>query len=82
LSKSPEPVRIGLLGRGTVGSAFERLLAERAEEIAAMTGRRPELAGTLSRSEGDFDQILADSEIVIELMGGTDPARQYVLRAL
>jgi homoserine dehydrogenase len=82
LSKSPEPVRIGLLGRGTVGRAFERLLAERAEEIAAMTGRRPELAGTLSRSEGDFDQILADSEIVIELMGGTDPARQYVLRAL
>jgi homoserine dehydrogenase len=82
LSKSPEPVRIGLLGRGTVGSAFERLLAERAEEIAAMTGRRPELAGTLSRSEGDFDQILADSEIVIELIGGTDPARQYVLRAL
>jgi homoserine dehydrogenase len=77
-----ESVRIGLLGRGTVGGAFERLLSERAEEIAAMTGRRPELAGTLRRSEGDFDQILADSEIVIELIGGTDPARDYVLRAL
>jgi homoserine dehydrogenase len=77
-----ETVRIGLLGRGTVGSAFERLLADRADEIAAMTGRRPELAGTLRRSEGDFDQIVADSEIVIELIGGTEPAREYVLRAL
>jgi len=76
------PVRIGLLGRGTVGSAFESLLSERAEEIAAMTGRRPELTGVLRRSEGDFDQILADSEIVIEVIGGTEPARDYVLRAL
>jgi homoserine dehydrogenase len=76
------PVRIGLLGRGTVGGAFESLLSERAEEIAAMTGRRPELTGVLRRSEGDYDQILADSEIVIELIGGTEPARDYVLRAL
>jgi homoserine dehydrogenase len=77
-----ESVRIGLLGRGTVGGAFERLLAERADEIASMAGRRPELTGILRRSEGDFEQILADSEILIELIGGTDPARDYVLRAL
>jgi len=74
--------RIGLLGRGTVGGAFAELIAERGDEIAAAAGRRPELAGVLRRGEGDFDQILERSEIVVELIGGTDPAREYVTRAL
>jgi len=77
-----KPVRIGLLGRGTVGGAFHELVAERADEVAAVAGRRPEVNGVLRRSEGDFDGILAGSDIVIELIGGTDPARDYVLRAL
>jgi homoserine dehydrogenase len=77
-----EPVRIGLLGRGTVGGAFAALLAERADAVEAATGRRPELAGTLSRSEGDFGEILARSDVVVELIGGTDPAREYALAAL
>jgi len=77
-----DPVRIGLLGRGTVGDAFHELLAQRADAIAAAAGRRPEIAGVLRRSEGDFDAILEDSEIVVELIGGTEPAREYVLRAL
>jgi homoserine dehydrogenase len=77
-----EPVRIGLLGRGTVGDAFHRLLGERADAIEAAAGRRPEVAGVLRRSEGDFDAVLEASEIVVELMGGTEPARDYVLRAL
>ena len=78
---SAEPVRIGLLGRGTVGGAFARAASrERADAVEAATGRRPEIAGVLRRSEGDFDEILADSEIVVELIGGTDPARDYVLR--
>jgi homoserine dehydrogenase len=77
-----DPVRIGLLGRGTVGAAFAELLAERAGAVEAATGRRPELAGTLSRSEGDFGEILARSELIVELIGGTDPARDYVLEAL
>ena len=79
---STEVARIGLLGVGTVGSAFRDLVSERAEAIAATSGRRPEIAGVLRRSEGDFDGILEDSEIVVELIGGTDPARDYVLRAL
>ncbi|HEY8001276.1 MAG TPA: homoserine dehydrogenase, partial [Solirubrobacterales bacterium] len=74
--------RIGLLGKGTVGGAFADQLAERAFQVEAISGRRPELVGVLGRSQGDFDQILADSEIVVELIGGTDPARDYVLRAL
>jgi homoserine dehydrogenase len=77
-----DPVRIGLLGRGTVGGAFHDLLAERADAIAAAAGRRPEISGVLRRSEGDFDAVLENSEIVVELIGGTDPAREYVLRAL
>jgi homoserine dehydrogenase len=76
------PVRIGLLGRGTVGGAFLDLVGERADAIEAATGRRPEISGVLRRSEGEFEEILAASEIVVELMGGTDPAREYVLRAV
>ena len=36
----------------------------------------------LTRSRGDFDDLLERSDLVVELMGGTDPAREYVLRAL
>ncbi|HEX6602555.1 MAG TPA: homoserine dehydrogenase, partial [Solirubrobacterales bacterium] len=81
-SEGSKPVRIGLLGRGTVGAAFADLLAERAEAVEAATGRRPELSGVLTRAEGDFDSILAGSDLVVELMGGTDPAREHVLAAL
>jgi homoserine dehydrogenase len=77
-----DAVRIGLLGRGTVGGAFLDLVRERAGAVEAATGRRPEISGVLRRSDGDFEQILADSEIVVELIGGTDPAREYVLRAV
>ncbi len=77
-----ENARIGLLGFGTVGSAFAEQLGERAFQVEAISGRRPELAGVLRRSEGEFESILADSEIVVELIGGTEPAREYVLRAL
>jgi homoserine dehydrogenase len=79
---SAEPIRIGLLGRGTVGGAFHDLVLQRADAIEAATGRRPEIAGVLRRSDGDFDGILDQSDIVVELIGGTDPARDYVLRAL
>jgi homoserine dehydrogenase len=77
-----DPLRIGVLGRGTVGGAFVELVAERADAVEAASGRRPEIAGVLRRSEGDFDEILASSDVVVELIGGTDPAREYVLRAL
>jgi homoserine dehydrogenase len=75
-------VRIGVLGAGTVGGAFVEQLGERAFQVEAISGRRPEIAGVLSRTQGDFEEILADSEIIVELIGGTDPARAYVLRAL
>jgi homoserine dehydrogenase len=77
-----EPIRIGLLGRGTVGGAFADLLEGRAGAIEAATGRRPEITGVLTRSEGDGERIIESSDLVVELMGGTDPARDYVLEAL
>jgi homoserine dehydrogenase len=77
-----ERFRIGLLGHGTVGSAFAALIQERAEDVRAVTGLRPELSGVLTRSRGDFDDILERSDLIVELMGGLDPTRDYVLRAM
>jgi len=77
-----DPFRIGLLGHGTVGAAFAGLLEERADAVEAEVGRRPEISGVLTRSRGDFDDILERSDLIVELMGGIDPAREYVLRAL
>ena len=55
-----KPVRIGLLGRGTVGGAFAELLAERADAVEAATGRRPEISGVLHpRARATSAQILA-----------------------
>jgi homoserine dehydrogenase len=74
--------RVGLLGHGTVGTAFAELLEQRADAIEATVGRRPEIVGVLTRSRGDFEEILEASDLVVELMGGLDPARDYVMRAL
>jgi len=74
--------RIGLLGRGTVGSAFVALLNQRADHVARLTGRRPVLTGVLTRREGSFEQVLSGADLVVELMGGIEPARKYVLEAM
>ncbi len=74
--------RIGLLGHGTVGAAFATLLNERADEIEAIVGVRPEISGVLTRSRGDFADILDRSDLIVELIGGTDPAREYALAAM
>jgi homoserine dehydrogenase len=78
----PETFRVGLLGHGTVGSAFEALLAERADAFVPITGMRPEITGVLTRSRGDFDAVLDNSDLIVELIGGIEPARDYVLRAM
>ena len=78
----PETFRVGLLGHGTVGSAFEALLGERADAIEPVVGARPEIAGVLTRSRGDFEEILEGADLIVELIGGLEPARDYVLRAM
>jgi homoserine dehydrogenase len=82
MSSGNGPFRVGLLGHGTVGSAFRELLESRADAIEAEVGVRPEISGVLTTSQGDFEEILEGSDLVVELMGGTDPARDYVLRAM
>jgi homoserine dehydrogenase len=82
VTSSSAPFRVGLLGHGTVGAAFADLIAERADSIAAETGRRPEIAGVLTRSRGDYDEILEQSDLIVEVMGGIDPTLDYVVRAL
>src|ERR1700710_1634548 len=78
----PDVFRIGLLGHGTVGAAFAELVAQRADHVANVTGLRPEVTGVLRRSSGSFEEILAGADLVVELIGGLDPARDYVLRAM
>jgi homoserine dehydrogenase len=76
------PFRIGLLGHGTVGGAFAELLAERASDVERLTGRAPEITGVLTRSRGDFEDILERSDLIVELIGGVDAAHDYVRRGL
>ncbi len=74
--------RVGLLGRGTVGAAFESQLGLQAERIQRITGLRPVLSGVLTRSQGSYEKLLEESDLIVELIGGIEPARTYLLQAL
>ena len=75
MTSDPKSFRVGLLGHGTVGSAFAELLGERADHIAAITGLRPELTGVLTTSRGTFEEVVGAADLVVELIGGLEPAR-------
>ena len=86
---------IGLLGYGTVGSAVDRMLRDRVEEIARVAGGPVEVRRALVRDAGrprataapdgllttDFAALRDDPDIrvVAEVMGGVEPTRQYLL---
>jgi homoserine dehydrogenase len=74
--------RVGLLGHGTVGAAFAELLPREADRIELVTGLRPELSGIVTRSRGSFDELLEGSDLIVELIGGVDPAREWVMRSI
>jgi len=77
------PFRIAVIGHGTVGAALAALVPERADQIAAITGMRPQITGIHTRSRGTrFDEILAGCDLVAELIPGVDGARAYVLQAM
>jgi homoserine dehydrogenase len=80
-SDAAAPVKVGLLGHGTVGGAFAKLIEDRAPAITSTVGRPVEVSGVLTTSRGDFDEVLAGADVIVELMGGTDAARDYVLAA-
>src|ERR1700742_1308212 len=77
-----EEFRVGVLGKGTVGGSFAQLLVAHSDRIQRITGLTPRLSGVLSRSSGNYDEILAGSDLIVELIGGIEPARSYVLEAM
>ncbi len=79
---SSKAFRVGLLGHGTVGSAFAKLIPQQAERIERITGLKPELSGIVTRSQGSFDALLDGSELIVEVIGGIEPAHDYVTRAM
>ena len=94
---STSTVRLGLIGAGTVGSSLITLLRERAEAITARTGivlvvsriavtdlakDRPGLDRTLLCDDPWTVVGADDVDLVVELMGGVDMARQLVMAAI
>ena len=91
-------VNIGVLGCGNVGAALVHLVAERADDIEARTGLRLVVTRVAVRSiskERDVElpakvfttdaaEVVADPEVdlVVEVIGGIEPARQLILDAL
>ncbi len=95
---TPGRVRIGLLGCGNVGAALVELVDSRNDAIAARTGLRLEVTRVAVRSlakerpvelpEGvltlDAAGVVVDPDVdlVVEVIGGIEPARELVLAAL
>ena len=93
-----EPLRVALLGCGTVGSEVVRLLHDNADDLAARIGAPLELAGIAVRRLGrardlpvdpallttDAAGLVArdDVDLVVEVIGGIEPARTLILSAL
>ena len=82
MTSSDGVFRVGLLGHGTVGAAFASLLPQRAERIERLTGLRPELCGVMTRRSGSFPEILERADLIVELIGGIEPARDWLLQAM
>jgi homoserine dehydrogenase len=91
-----EPLRVALLGCGVVGSQVVRLLHEQADDLTARVGVPLELVGVAVRRpnrHGDIPAALLttdaaalvsrpDVDLVIEVIGGIEPARSLLLSAL
>ncbi|WP_027863194.1 homoserine dehydrogenase [Marmoricola sp. URHB0036] len=91
-------VRVALLGCGVVGSQVARLLHEQANDLAARVGAPVELVGVAVRRLGiprdvdlpehlfttDAEELVSreDVDVVVEVIGGIEPARTLILSAL
>ncbi|HRD65275.1 MAG TPA: homoserine dehydrogenase [Candidatus Competibacter sp.] len=91
------PVKVGLLGLGTVGGGVTRVLARNVKEISRRAGREIVVTHAAARNldtttantagiklTGEALEVVNDPDvsIIVELMGGYEPARGLVLRAL
>ncbi|MFI7110974.1 homoserine dehydrogenase [Nonomuraea sp. NPDC050227] len=93
-----KPLKVALLGCGVVGSQVIRLLHEQADDLAARIGAPLELAGVAVRRLGrkrdievdpallttDAESLVTrdDIDIVVEVIGGIEPARTLIVAAL
>jgi homoserine dehydrogenase len=93
-----EPIRIGMLGCGVVGTGVARLLTEHAEPIRDRAGvplqlqriavrnlaKKRDSSVDMTRLSGDAAAVVRDPEVdvVVEVMGGIEPARSLILEAL
>jgi homoserine dehydrogenase len=91
------PLRVALLGCGVVGSEVARLITGQAEDLRARVGRPLELVGIAVRqndrtrpgidaalftTDGESLVSREDVDLVIEVIGGIEPARSLILTAL
>ena len=96
-SSDQTPLRVALLGGGTVGGAVAQQLTRHGDELAARVGRPLELVGIAVRRAGrdrsdlgvdpalfttDAEELVTRADIVVEVIGGIDPARGLILRAM
>jgi homoserine dehydrogenase len=93
-----KPVKVGLLGLGTVGGGTFNVLRRNAQEIARRAGRGIEITMAAARdydpaglpgieaitvSDNAFAVVdNAEIDIIVELIGGYEPARELVLKAI
>jgi homoserine dehydrogenase len=89
-------LKVAMLGAGSVGSQVAKLLIDQGDELAARVGAGLELIGIAVRNPSakrdvelpqelfttDAETLIHDADIVIELIGGIEPARTFVLEAL
>jgi homoserine dehydrogenase len=93
----PKPLRVALLGAGVVGGAVARLLTEHADDMAARVGAPLVITGIAVRRSGrdrsdlgvdpalfttDADELVTRADVVVEVIGGIEPARSLILRAM
>lgn len=91
-----EPLRVALLGCGVVGTEVARLLTTHAGELARRVGAPLELVGIAVRRAGrtrsthldphlfttDAADLVKRADIVVEVIGGLEPARTLILEAM
>lgn len=95
-SQGVRKVRVGIAGLGTVGGSIYRILKERGNEIEKRVGEKFIISKVINRSPKkyellgvskeeiafDFDDLILNSDVVVEAIGGTDVAVDLVRRAL
>ena len=89
-------LRVAVLGAGTVGTEVLRLISQQGEELAHRIGGRLEITGVAvrdtERDRGehvpahlltrDAESLVREADLVIEVMGGIEPARTLLLEAM